>query len=94
MKPNAEVFTGSGNRGRMLADMPAPLCPECETYATRQLERLSIDSLVDYYRCADCGHVFTTSKGTTDLLDHVTLNPLRASSLPNLRVKPDRRRAM
>jgi len=93
MKPDAEVSPGATSP-HVSSGMPPPLCPECETYATRQLERLSIDSLVDYYRCADCGHVFTTSKGTTDLLDHVTLNPLRASSLPNLRVKPDRRRAM
>jgi hypothetical protein len=93
MKPNAEVFTGSGNRGRMLADMPAPLCPECETHTTRQLMSLSIDSLVDYYRCDDCGHVFTTRKSTTDLLDHVTFDPLRASCPPYLRVKPERRRA-
>ena len=93
MKPGAEVLPGATSAD-VSSGMPPPLCPECETYATRQLERLSIDSLVDYYRCADCGHVFTTSKGTTDLLDHVTLNPLRASSPPNLRVKPDRRRAM
>ena len=93
MKVDAEV-SPRATTADVSSGMPSPLCPECETYTARQLERLSIDSLVDYYRCARCGHVFTTSKGTTDLLDHVTPNSLKASLPPYLRVKPDRRRVM
>ena len=69
--------------------IPCPKCAQPGTY----LKGLSHSSSVDYYRCDDCGHVFTTRKSTTDLLDHVTFDPLRASCPPYLRVKPERRRA-
>ena len=87
LKCLADVTTADVSSG-----MPAPPCPECEKDTTRQLESLSSDSLVDYYRCDDCGHVFTTRKGTTDVLNHVTPKPLKAALPPHLRAKPDRRR--
>ena len=30
------------------------------------------DVKVDYYRCGDCGHVWTTEKGTLSVIGHVT----------------------
>ncbi len=46
--------------------MPIQPCPECHTPAPRLLEALSNDAHVNYYRCQQCGHVWTLPKGEID----------------------------
>jgi hypothetical protein len=36
-------------------------------------------ALVNYYRCGDCGHVWTTDKKTHEVVSHVTPLPNSAS---------------
>ena len=43
--------------------MSARPCPHCRTPAPRHLPHTSEYSLVDYFRCDTCGHVFTVTKG-------------------------------
>jgi len=45
--------------------MPHRLCPKC-CHTGRLLEVTSKDAAVDYYRCDDCGHVWTHQKGEAD----------------------------
>jgi uncharacterized Zn finger protein len=45
------------------APMPDYPCPKC---AYTDAERLKIDAWVTYWRCWDCGHVWTTSKDEPD----------------------------
>ena len=37
--------------------------PSCSRPTAAWLEGCSHDSAVDYFRCGDCGHVFTVPKG-------------------------------
>jgi hypothetical protein len=37
-------------------------CPGCHGTTTRWLEGSSAGSIVDYYRCDMCGHVWSVSK--------------------------------
>ena len=46
--------------------MPIQPCPECQTRAVRWLEASSQEAHVNYYRCEQCGHVWTLSKLQTD----------------------------
>ena len=38
------------------------VCPECHSTTTRWLEGSSDGSVVDYYRCEACSHVWSVSK--------------------------------
>ena len=56
--------------------MPKHSCPACGVETPRVIEAPTLFSLVNYYRCEHCGHVWTTDKNDhTKLIHHVT--PLR-----------------
>jgi hypothetical protein len=40
------------------------LCPECSKPGGRRLPGVSAESIVDYYRCAACGNVWTHAKAS------------------------------
>ena len=42
--------------------MPIRPCPECMHPTPRQLENVSADAQVWYYRCDSCGHVWNIPK--------------------------------
>ena len=46
-------------------------CPNCSAGSPRELEA-SRFAVVNYYRCNECGHVWTTDKKTNEILSHVT----------------------
>jgi len=46
-------------------------CPNCFAASPRQLSMSDI-ARVDYFRCAYCGHVWTTDKRTHEIVGHVT----------------------
>ena len=52
-------------------------CPACDDPSPHLLVELSKDSAVDYYRCQNCRHVWTTSKETGEIVRHVTPSPPR-----------------
>ena len=54
--------------------MASNSCPACQTFTSPVLLR---DARVDYYRCDQCGHVWTTTKDGTATVRHVT--PLKRS---------------
>jgi hypothetical protein len=56
---------------------PVP-CPKCQQVLA-QLMALSHHAYVDYYCCGGCGHVWTTEKGTSTVVKHVTVH--RSASL-------------
>ena len=47
-------------------------CPSCKWTPPKLLSDLSQDARVNYYRCPECGHVWTTDKNDTVILRHVT----------------------
>lgn len=51
--------------------MPVLSCPNCAAFTPRHL-RASANSTVNWYRCGDCGHVWTTDKKTNEIVSHVT----------------------
>ena len=55
--------------------MPTRACPACQFPAPRQLTVLSqLSGTVDYYRCDQCGHVWTVTKDGTRLVSNVTIH--------------------
>jgi transposase-like protein len=46
--------------------MPHSKCPACRSIRAQSLEGTTKDAMVDYYRCADCGHVWSLKKDTPD----------------------------
>ena len=70
-------------------------CPVCQEPSARLISSASEGAVVDYWRCSDCRHVWTTKKNDTDVLRHVTTpkRPVKAVADVYLRPKPDRRRA-
>jgi len=51
--------------------VPVLACPNCGELTPRELEASLIAS-VNYYRCGNCAHVWTTDKQTNAILTHVT----------------------
>jgi len=47
-------------------------CPRCEHPGPRRIPINSLSVRVDYNRCGDCGHVWTTNRQTGELIEHVT----------------------
>lgn len=47
------------------------VCPSCKS-AGAQLLDMSSDSLVNFYRCPECAHVWTMTKDNVIILRHVT----------------------
>ena len=64
-------------RYQIMPTNPVP-CPKCEQ-PLAQLRPMSYQAYVDYYCCVGCGHVWTTEKGTSKVLKHVTVH--RSASL-------------
>jgi uncharacterized Zn finger protein len=53
--------------------MPSRPCPICTTETVRLLDVASEDAYVNYYRCLNCGHVWTVPKSNPDgPIHHVT----------------------
>jgi tRNA(Ile2) C34 agmatinyltransferase TiaS len=50
-------------------------CPVCATTAPQHLQTSSKGANVNYYRCPNCKHVWTTSKREPSNLTHVTPPP-------------------
>ena len=46
-------------------------CPNCDAPFPNRLQASSA-FLVNYYRCGDCTHVWTTDRETNEILSHVT----------------------
>ena len=42
--------------------MPVRPCPNCASATARELESISKDAYAFYYRCPECGHVWTVPK--------------------------------
>jgi DNA-directed RNA polymerase subunit RPC12/RpoP len=47
-------------------------CPDCRSYHAGPLAQLNVISSVDYYRCADCAHVWTVSRDGLGTVAHIT----------------------
>ena len=60
--------------------MPIRLCPSCKAEMPRLLDQSSKDTLVWYYRCLVCGHVWAVDKLNGKTTRHVT--PLPADTPP------------
>lgn len=74
--------------------MPTTRCPACAKPDPRLLDGMSHHAAVNYYRCDECGHVWTTPKDSTAVLNHVTPLAAKASLPPSdPGVRSDRRRA-
>ena len=59
--------------------MPHRVCPKCQ-HDGRLLEATSQSARVDYYRCDECGHVWSHLKGQPDSpATDVTIEPKKAS---------------
>ena len=52
--------------------MPSTVCPICQHLGPSLLPTLSREAHVDYFRCEECGHVWTVSKDGKKLVSHVT----------------------
>lgn len=52
--------------------MPITRCPACTAPTSRTLNAPSQHATVNYYRCEHCSHVWTTSKATGELVQHIT----------------------
>jgi uncharacterized Zn finger protein len=64
--------------------VPASKCPNCESKAdVRLLESpsaLSEARTVNYYRCGDCGHVWTVNVEENKIIQDVTPKKPKSSS--------------
>ena len=59
-----------------LALMAICACPVCGR-ETPALPGLSVDSIVFYFRCDGCRHIWTVNKVDPAKIDHVTPLPLK-----------------
>ncbi len=59
-----------------------PNCPACDGTLVRLLPSPSEISRADYYRCSQCGHVWTVDKETRELIEHVTPVPDKLHNSP------------
>jgi hypothetical protein len=55
--------------------MPIRPCPDCRHQTPRQLQGISPDALVWYYRCDQCGHVWNVEKRDLDGLQRPVTEP-------------------
>jgi uncharacterized Zn finger protein len=62
--------------------MPSLRCPSCDKLAPRQLEESSRSDAVNYYRCSNCGHVWTIDKFNPAKVTHVTPLTKKPPSAP------------
>src|SRR5262245_61540608 len=70
-------YFGLSDRGPHVLSMPRRKCPACGfKHDVQRLAETRKQSSVDYYRCGDCGHVWSVSKNNrTAPSRHIT--PLR-----------------
>ena len=61
--------------------MPSVPCPNCTAVTSRWLFEMSAAAKMNWYRCEDCGHVWTTNKKTNEVSGHVT--PLTRQMRPD-----------
>jgi uncharacterized Zn finger protein len=61
----------------MAAFVPPSACPACGAVRLRKLDAPSEFASVNYYRCAECGHVWTTAKDDSGKITHVTDLPTK-----------------
>jgi len=52
-------------------NMPFLSCPNCGDMTPRELEASSL-APVNFYRCGNCAHVWTTDKSTHAIVAHIT----------------------
>jgi len=52
--------------------MPYRLCPNCQTQG-RLLDHVSKDTVVEYYRCETCSHIWTHDKVNHTITRNVTI---------------------
>ena len=65
-------------------------CPVCG--GERRLLKASTDlASVKYYRCDACGHVWTTKKGNSDMITHVTEDRRASRRRPKSDLKKPKR---
>jgi hypothetical protein len=58
--------------------MASTHCPACPSRTDPKfLAGLSTDAYVNYWRCNDCHHIWTTTKDGDKVLRHVTPLPIR-----------------
>lgn len=69
--PVVDNVFGGAEDTRSQAPMPVLSCPNCGEMTPRELEA-SRFATVNYYRCGNCAHVWTTDKKTNEILTHVT----------------------
>lgn len=62
--------------------MPIQQCPSCGTDTPRLLDYPSKQAAVNYYRCPQCGHVWTISKDDPARVEHVTPLPTNPAPRP------------
>jgi hypothetical protein len=60
--------------------MPIQPCPACQSSQPSRLDDLSKGADVNYHRCPNCGHVWTTTKDDSVILRHVTTLDMQAQS--------------
>src|SRR4029450_284682 len=68
----ARSVTSVGDR---LTFVPPSFCPVCASMTLRKLDAPSEFATVNYYRCAQCGHVWTAVKGDSAKITHITEFP-------------------
>jgi uncharacterized Zn finger protein len=65
----------------MTTESTAPTCGVCHGQSVQHLDALSHRAYVDYYRCPDCGHVWTAPKaGTPGELRDITIRETKNAS--------------
>jgi transposase-like protein len=52
--------------------MPNQPCPHCSADTPRLVEAPSQVASVNYYRCPQCGHVWTVAKDGSGKSEHIT----------------------
>ena len=64
--------------------MPVQACPACNRPTPRLGDSPDDRTLVDYYHCSECGHVWTTSKADGSIDTHITpLTKTKKTESPN-----------
>ena len=70
------------------SEHPIVRCPRCDVFEGCYLPFVSLEALVDYYRCAACCHIWTFPKIRAKAMLRVD----SPAPLPTAMVTPDRRK--
>jgi len=52
--------------------MPIQRCPSCDRPTLRLMDETIRDAAVNYYRCRNCDHIWTTTKDGDAIVEHLT----------------------